>query len=161
MPMDPLPGGANFKRAATLWQIGLAIAGDPEIPYGGNRDMSIVIGSGAGKDFSPSLRLATGSAIMAHAVAAGDLDLAFVNPSGLLTQAYRGAGLFADPLPVRVVASYPSWDRFVCAIDPRTEITSLADIKERRYPLRVSIRMDPTHSTRVLVDQMLALAGFS
>src|SRR5439155_9475922 len=103
-----VPAGANFKLAATLGQTGLAIAGDPEIPYGGNRDMSIVIGSGAGKDFSPSLRLATGSAIMAHALAAGDLDLAFVNPSGLLTQAYRGTGLFAEPLPVRWVARSPS-----------------------------------------------------
>jgi TRAP-type uncharacterized transport system substrate-binding protein len=105
--------------------------------------------------------MATGSAILARAVAAGELEMAFVNPSGLLTQAYRGTGLFAEPLPVRIIASYPSWDRFVCAFDPASGITSLADVKNRRYPLRVSIREDPTHSTRVLIDQMLEVAGFS
>ena len=38
--MEPLPSGANFKRAKMLWEIGLHIAGDPAIPYGGNRDMA-------------------------------------------------------------------------------------------------------------------------
>ncbi len=158
---EPLPGGANFKRAATLWEAGLHIAGNPETPYGGNRDVCIVVGSGSGESFTPWLRLATGSAILAKAVAAGDVEMAFVNPSGLLTQAYRGTGLFSEPLPVRVVASYPSWDRFVCAFDPKAGVKSLQDIKDRRLPLRVSIREDLTHSTRVLIDQMLATLDFS
>ncbi len=38
---------------------------------------------------------------------------------------------------------------------------SLADIKRARYPLQVSVKEDPTHSTRVLTDQVLALYGFS
>jgi TRAP-type uncharacterized transport system substrate-binding protein len=159
--MEPRPRGANFIRTTTLWQIGLHIAGNPETPYGGNRDMCIVVGSGSGESFRPWLRMATGSAILAQAVAAGDLELAFINPSGLLTQAYRGVGLFSEALPVRVVANYPSWDRFVCAFLPQTGLHSLAEVKARRYPLRLSIREDPTHSTRVLVDQMLQFAGFS
>jgi hypothetical protein len=48
---------------------------------------------------------------------------------------------------VRIVAVYPSWDRFVFMIHPRTGIRSLADIKAKRYPLRVSVREDPTHSS--------------
>ena len=111
--MEKLPGGANFKRAAMLWEAGLHIAGNPETPYGGNRDVCITDGSGSGEAFFPWLRMATGSAILAKAVAAGDIEMAFVNPSGLLTQAYRGTGLFSEALPVRVVANYPSWDRFV------------------------------------------------
>jgi TRAP-type uncharacterized transport system substrate-binding protein len=87
--------------------------------------------------------------------------LAFVNPSALLTQAYRGVGLFSTPLPLRIVAVYPSWDRFVFMVHPRTGIGSLADIKTTRYPLRVSVREDPTHSTLVLIDQALALHGFA
>jgi hypothetical protein len=62
---------------------------------------------------------------------------------------------------VRVVAVYPSWDRFVMAFHPRTGIRSLRDLKEKRYPLKLSIREDHTHSTIVLIDQMLALYGFS
>lgn len=159
--MEPLPKGANFQRAKFLWEIGLHIAGDSSTPYYGNRDMCIVVGSGSGENFRPWLRMATGSPILAHAVVHGELEMAMVNPSGLLTQAYRGTGLFKQPLPVRVIANYPSWDRFVYTLHPRTNLRSLAEIKEKRYPLRLSIREDPTHSTRVLVDQTLAAYGFT
>src|SRR5437016_9263266 len=46
-------------------------------------------------------------------------------------------------------------------VHPRTGIRSLADIKEKRYPLRVSVREDPTHSTLVLIDQAFALHDFT
>src|SRR5215475_1151769 len=128
--MELLPKGANFIRAKTLWEIGLHIAGNPLTPYGGNRDMVITIGSGSSANFRPWLKLATGSAILAEEIAqGGGVDLAFVNPSALLTQAYRGVGLFTRALPVRIVASYPSWDRFVFMVHPRSGIRSLADIK--------------------------------
>jgi TRAP-type uncharacterized transport system substrate-binding protein len=160
--MELLPKGANFVRAKTLWEIGLHLAGNPATPYGGNRDMVITVGSGSGAAFRPWLRLATGSAILAEQVAKGDgIELAFVNPSALLTQAYRGVGLFSAPLPVRIIAVYPSWDRFVFMIHPRTGIRSLADIKAKRYPLRLSVREDPTHSTLVLIEQAFALHGFA
>ena len=159
--MEPLPRGANFLRAKLLWEIGLQIAGDPATPYYGNRDMCIAVGSGSGESFRPWMRMSTGSPILAHAVARGELELALVNPSGLLTQAYRGTGLFKEALPVRVIANYPSWDRFVYMIHPRTGLSSLAEIKERRYPLRVSVREDATHSTRVLLDQTLEVYGFT
>jgi TRAP-type uncharacterized transport system substrate-binding protein len=159
--MEPLPRGANFQRCKLLWEIGLHIAGNPETPYYGNRDMCIAIGSGSSETFRPWLRMATGSPILAHAVCRGEIDMAIVNPSGFLTQAYRGTGLFKEPLPVRVLANYPSWDRFVYVIHSRTGLTSLAEIKEKRYPLRLSIREDPTHSTRVLLEQTLAIYGFT
>jgi TRAP-type uncharacterized transport system substrate-binding protein len=160
--MEPLPKGANFVRAKTLWEIGLHIAGNPATPYGGNRDMMITVGSGSGESFRPWLRMSSGSAILAEAVAKGEgVECAFVNPSALLTQAYRGVGLFTAPLPLRIIASYPSWDRFVFAVHPRTGIRSLADIKAMRVPLRVSVREDPTHSTLVLIEQAFALHGFA
>ena len=158
--MEALPKGANFVRAKTLWEIGLHIAGNPLTPYGGNRDMIIAVGSGSGEAFRPWLRLATGSAILAEEVAKGGVEAAFVNPSALLTQAYRGVGLFKEPLPLRIIASYPSWDRFVFAVHPHSGIRSLADIKAKKSPLRVSVREDPTHSTLVLIEQAFALHGF-
>jgi len=159
--MESLPKGANFVRAKTLWEIGLHIAGNPLTPYGGNRDMIICVGSGSGERFRPWLRMASGSAILAEGVVNGDVEAAFVNPSALLTQAYRGVGLFKKPLPVRIIASYPSWDRFVLAVHPRAGIRTLADIKTKKYPLRVSVREDPTHSTLVLIEQAFALHGFT
>ena len=159
--MEKLPRGANFLRAKMLWEVGLQVAGDPRTPYGGNRDVCITVGNGSGEAFRPALRMATGSPILAREVAAGGIEMAMINPSGLLTQAYRGVGLFGAPLPVRIVAVYPSHDQFVFAIHPRTGLRSLAEIKERRYPLQVSVKEDPTHSTRVLIDQVLGLHGFS
>lgn len=159
--MEPLPRGANFVRSKTLWEIGLHIAGNPATPYGGNRDMMIVVGSGGGASFKPWLRLMTGSAIIAEQVAKGEVEMAFVNPSAMLTQAYRGVGIFSKPLPVRVVASYPSWDRFVMMVDPKHGIRTLKDLKDKRAKLKLSVREDPTHSTLVLIDQLFALHGFS
>jgi TRAP-type uncharacterized transport system substrate-binding protein len=159
--VEPLPRGANFVRAKFLWEIGLHIAGNPAEPYYGNRDVCITVGSGSGESYRPKLRMSSGSPILAHAVARGELEMAIVNPSGLLTQAYRGTGMFAAPLPVRIVANYPSWDRFVMLVHPESGFASLAEVKEKRMPLRISTREDKTHSTRVLIDQILGLYGFS
>jgi TRAP-type uncharacterized transport system substrate-binding protein len=159
--MEPLPKGANFIRAKFLWEIGLHIAGDPKEPYTGNRDICISIGSGSGDRYKPKLRMSCGSPILAHAVARRELEAAIVNPSAMLTQAVRGTGLFREPLPLSIIANYPSWDRFVFAIHPRTGIKSLADIKAKRIPLKLSTREDPTHSTRDLINQVLGLYGYS
>ena len=159
--MEPLPRGAQFIRAKMLWEIALGVAGDPSIPYTGNRDIAIFIGNGSGDSFTPAIRLSPGSPALSYAVARGDLEAAFVNPSAMLTQAYRGTGFYTEPLPLRVIVSYPSWDRFVIMVQPRLGLTSLADIKEKRLPLRVSVRQDPTHSTRVLLDQLLPMYGFN
>ncbi len=159
--MEPLPRGANFVRAKFLWEIGLHIAGNPLTPYYGNRDVCITVGSGSGESYRPWLRMSSGSPILAHAVAHGELEMAIVNPSGLLTQAYRGTGLFAKPLPLRIIANYPSWDRFVLLFHPRVGVRSLAEVKAKRMPLCISTREDKTHSTRVFIDQMLGLYGFS
>jgi TRAP-type uncharacterized transport system substrate-binding protein len=159
--MEKLPRGANFLRAKALWELGLNFAGDPATPYGGNRDVCIAIGNGSGEAFRPFLRMATGSPILAHAVAKGSLEMAFVNPSALLTQAYRGVGLFKAPLPLRVVGVWPTLDWFVFAVKKSLGFRTLADIKKARYPLQVSVKEDPTHSTRVLTEQVLGLYGFS
>jgi TRAP-type uncharacterized transport system substrate-binding protein len=159
--MEPLPKGANFLRCKLLWEIGLHVAGDPATPYDGNRDMCIAVGRGSGDAFTPWLRMATGAPHLARSVADGSLDLAIVNPSALLTQAVRGVGLFDSPLPLRMVANYPSWDRFAFMVNPVAGIRSLADIRDRRMPLRLSTREDRNHSSRMLIEQVFRLYGFS
>ena len=156
-----MPKGAQFIRARFLWEIGLHIAGDPTIPYTGNRDLCISVGSGSGASYRPSLRMSVGSPVLAHAVARRELEAAMINPSALLTQAVRGKGLFAEPLPLAIVANYPSWDRFAIVVHPKSGVRSLADVAAKRLPLRLSTREDPTHSTRVLIDQIFAVHGFS
>jgi TRAP-type uncharacterized transport system substrate-binding protein len=123
--------------------------------------MCISVGSGSSESFRPWLRMSTGSPILAHAVCRNELEAAMINPSGLLTQAYRGTGLFSEALPIRILAVYPSLDHFVYMVHPRTGLKSLADLKAKKYPLRLSIREDATHSTRVLLDQTFAAYGMT
>jgi TRAP-type uncharacterized transport system substrate-binding protein len=159
--MEPLPRGAQFTRAKMLWEIALGVAGDINIPYYGDRDIKIDVGNASGEHYKPYLRMSVGSPILAHAVVREELEMAFVNPSAFVTQAYRGTGLFKEPLPVRIVVSYPSWDRYVHVFHERTGITSFKQMIEQKKPLRLSIREDATHSTRVLLDQELALFGLT
>ena len=159
--MEPLPRGAQFTRAKMLWEIALGVAGDINIPYYGDRDIKIDVGNGSGEAYKPYLRMSVGSPILAHAVVREELEMAFVNPSAFVTQAYRGTGLFKQPLPVRIVVSYPSWDRYVHCFHERTGVTSFKQVIEQKKALRLSIREDATHSTRVLLDQELALFGLT
>jgi TRAP-type uncharacterized transport system substrate-binding protein len=159
--MEKLPRGSNFTRAKLLWELGLNVAGNPATPYGGDRDMTIVVGNGSGAEFRPRLRMATGSPVLAHAVADGSLEMAMVNPSALLTQAYRGIGMFDKPLPLHVVAIYPTWDWFTIVLNPKSGITSLHEVREKRMPLHVSVKEDQTHATRMCTNQLLSHYGFS
>src|SRR5258706_6940607 len=118
--MEYLPKGANFIRAKFLRKIGLHMAGNPLTPYTGNRDICITVGSGSSDKYQPWLRMSCGSPILAHAVARGELEAAIVNPSAMLTQAVRGKGLFAKPLPLRNLANYPSRGRFLFPVHPRS-----------------------------------------
>jgi len=155
--MEPSLSG-NAARAKMLSEIGLGLLDMRLATWG---DLCIVLGDASGDTFKPALSVATGLVGLAHGVARGDIDVAWLNPAGLLTQAYRGTGLFSTPLDLRILACYPSWDRFVCAVHPRTGVTSLSELRKRRYPLRASVRENPKHATRVLIDQALAAAGFS
>jgi hypothetical protein len=160
--MELLPRGATHLRNKMLFELGLHAAASPRALANNTRQVGIYVGTGSGDQFRPWLRMADGSPLLAHSIAAGDLDVSFMNPASLLTQAYRGTGLFkGTPLPVRVIACYPSWDRYLHIVHPRTGLSSMAQLKAERYPLRVSIREDATHSTRYLLDQILALYDFT
>lgn len=123
--------------------------------------MRISIGNGSGEQWRPWLSMATGSPVLITDVIGGGIQMSMVNPSAFLTQAYRGVGFCKAPLPVRIVAMYPSYDRFVFLLHPKTGLKSLKDVKDRKYPLHVSVKEDMTHSTRVFIDQALAYYGFS
>lgn len=94
-------------------------------------------------------------------VARGEVQLAIVNPSTLLTLAYRGTGPFKDPIPVRTITVLPSHDQFLFALAERTGLTSLQDIRDRHYPLKVSVRAQPDHGGHVLINEVLGVYGFS
>jgi TRAP-type uncharacterized transport system substrate-binding protein len=109
---------------------------------------------------------ATGSFREIIAVAQGKYSLAWVNPSVLLTMAYRGKGPFQKRLPLRTIANFPSFDVMGFAVHKSTGIASLAEIKQRKIPLRVSTGHLPKSdlagsATMFTVATTLRAAGFS
>jgi len=100
-------------------------------------------------------------------VADGKFTLAWVNPSVAATLAYRGTGPFKKKLPLRVIATFPSYDVMGFAVHKSTGITSLSQIAKERYPLRLStnvtssadaINASPTMFT---VTAVMRAAGFT
>jgi TRAP-type uncharacterized transport system substrate-binding protein len=117
------------------------------------------------KDDVP-ISFATGSFREIIAVAQGEYSLAWVNPSILLTMAYRGTGLFKKKLPLRTIAVFPSFDVMGFAVHESTGITSFEQIKRERRPLRVSTGTLPRNdleasATMFTVSAVLRAAGFT
>jgi TRAP-type uncharacterized transport system substrate-binding protein len=94
-------------------------------------------------------------------VASRAVDVAIINPSAVLTLAYRGKGPYREPIPVRAIGVIPSRDWFGFAVKESTGLKSLGDIKSQRFPLRVSLRAQRDHSVHLVVDQVLQAHGFS
>jgi uncharacterized protein len=113
-----------------------------------------------------SLSFATGSFGEIRGVAEGKFSLAWVNPSVLLTMAYRGKGPFRKRLPVRTLAVFPSYDVMGFAVHESTGITSFSQIKKERFPLKLSTRIVTPNalrenSTMFTVAAVMRAAGFS
>ena len=73
----------------------------------------------------------------------------------------RGTGPFAAPIALRAVTIIPSPDQLAFAVTERTGLKSFQEIRERRYPLRVSMRGQHDHALHPIVNEVLAAAGFS
>jgi TRAP-type uncharacterized transport system substrate-binding protein len=113
-----------------------------------------------------SLSFATGSFREIRAVAEGECSVAWVNPSALLTMAYRGKGPFRKRLPVRTIAVFPSYDVMGFAVHKSTGITSLSQIRKERFPLALSTRLVTQtalreNSTMFTVAAVIRAAGFT
>jgi TRAP-type uncharacterized transport system substrate-binding protein len=112
------------------------------------------------------ISFATGSFPEIVGVARGDYSLAWINPSVMLTMAYRGKGVFKKRLPLRTIATFPSFDVMGFAVRESTGITSLAQIKREKIPLRVSTGFVPKSdlagsATMFTVAATLRAAGFT
>jgi TRAP-type uncharacterized transport system substrate-binding protein len=80
--------------------------------------------------------------------------------------AFKGKGLFSKRQPIRTIAVFPSYDVMAFAVHESTGITSLAQIRKERIPLRVStgtiskawVKYSPTMFT---VSVVMKAAGFT
>ena len=94
-------------------------------------------------------------------VASGKVQFAIINPSMILKLAALGSPPFTDPLPLRAIAVLPSSDQMIFAVTEQTGLKSFTDIRERRFPLKVSLRGQPDHSLHVITNHVLSAAGCS
>jgi hypothetical protein len=94
-------------------------------------------------------------------VASGEVQVAMINPAGPLALALRGKGPFREPIALRAIAVVPSPDQLAFAVTKQTAVQSLREVRERRLPLRVSIRGQMDHSLHLVVKEVLSAAGFS
>ena len=136
-----------------------------ESRIGHDLNLSLIAGNGNGSNSLPLSFAAAGFAEL-KGVADGKFTLAWINPSVAVTLAYRGTGPFQKKLPLRVIATFPSYDVMGFAVRKSTGITSLAQIAKERFPLRLStnvtskeaINASPTMFTVVAV---MKAAGFT
>ncbi len=94
-------------------------------------------------------------------IATGNADIAIINPAAPVTLALRGTGPFRDPVPVRAITVIPSLDRMAFAVAGKTGLKNVADVRERRFPLKLSLRGHRTHSVHFFLRELLAAAGFT
>jgi len=94
-------------------------------------------------------------------VVRGEADVAIVNPSGPLTVAYRGKGIYREPQPVRVISVLPSYDQLVFGVKAEAGVSTVEEIFEKRLPLRISMRGQADHSTHFVVRDVLEAIGTS
>jgi hypothetical protein len=101
-----------------------------------------------------------------RAVAEGKISLAWINPSVAATLAFKGKGPFSKSLPIRTLAVFPSYDIVGFAVRASIGVTSLAEIKQKKIPLRLSTgqttkRALAHHPTMFTVTSVMKAAGFS
>ena len=90
------------------------------------------------------------------------VDIAYVNPSAMVAMAYRGKGYYKQKMELRVLGSFPSWDRIAIVVAKDLGVKSLHDVARRKIPLRVSTRFSGVNNaTYYTISTILSLYGMS
>src|ERR1700730_2341214 len=95
-------------------------------------------------------------------VPAGEDHLAVTTPSWVGKLAAEGRPPFAERLPLCSLAQFAHDDRLVFAVRRETGIKSLREIKDKRYPLKVSTPLRETRHVAVwCAERVLEAHGFN
>lgn len=146
-----------FTRSSLVLQVAEQLASDDQWPF---QQASVHLRPQGGEVEGITL-FGSDSPDAISQVARGEVQFAITNPAAAVTLAVRGTGPFKEPIPIRAIAVIPSGDWYAFAISERTGLTSLAEIRERRYPLRISVRGQRDHGTHLLEHEVLRVLGFS
>jgi TRAP-type uncharacterized transport system substrate-binding protein len=114
-----------------------------------------------GSDDWPVTLFGSDSPATIREVASSKVQFAIINPSMILKMAALGSSPFTEPLPLSSIAVLPSSDQMLFAVAEKTGLKSFTDIRERRFPLKVSLRGQRDHSLHIITNHVLSAAGFS
>jgi TRAP-type uncharacterized transport system substrate-binding protein len=114
-----------------------------------------------GSETWPVTLFASDSPATMQEVASGKVQIAIVNPSMILKLASLGSPPFKEPLPLRSIAVLPASDQMVFAVKAATGLKSFAELRERRFPLKISLRGQRDHSLHLVINHVLSAAGIS
>ena len=121
--------GATSKRVDIANVVSLAFFNNAELPRQSQLDVAM--------GWRDSELGGTGPAVL---VDKKKIDFGFGNPVGLSAMAYRGCGFYKKKIPLRAIGVFPTWDRLIFAVRKGIGIASLKDVKQQKYPLRISTR---------------------
>jgi TRAP-type uncharacterized transport system substrate-binding protein len=159
-----------LELAAALYDTSLSFqttrAAEQAIQTESRVGYSLTLGLTATREKGVSFSFAADGFRELQALSQGTLSLAWINPSVAATMAYRGKGLFSRRQPIRTIAVFPSYDVMAFAVHESTGITSLAQIRKERVPLRVSTGIVSKSSliyspTMFTVSAVMKAAGFT
>ncbi len=160
-PVRRRQGTTALTRPNAIAQIALQLWQTPAPGKGPYADVRLSLGALKGGTYEARITFGIEGPDIVLAVGRGELDLGTLNPSAFLTMAYKGKGPFSEPLPLRAIAIMPSFDMMGFGLAGSTGLTSLAQVRKQKYPLRLSIRDDASHSPIWSVEEVLRLEGFS
>ena len=153
---------SGVMRVKGLLEIASALY-DTSIPDVGRR-LTLSLGGGTKAKGTERISFSTGSLRLLEQVARKKVEVGWINPTAGLAMAVRGKGPFKEPLPLKALAMFPSWDRLVFAVAKETGLTSIDEIRERQVPLRVSVsaaRPPRDNTTMFAVLEVLQAYGLS
>jgi TRAP-type uncharacterized transport system substrate-binding protein len=156
-PTKPRSIGRDTIRSHLVLEVASELVDRPEWPY---RQARINLREQGGDTWPVCMFGSDGPAAIDE-VARGELQVAIINPAAPLALALSGKGPFKSPIPLRAITVIPSPDQLAFAVTESTDLKSLQDIRDRRFPLRISIRGQMDHSLHLVVREVLSAAGFS
>lgn len=157
---------SRMKRVKAMLEIAAGAYGDRRLDLGVALDISIRSTDEEDNIFPP-LRLGVHGELMGGMKAPIEVgerrvDVSHVNPSVIATMAYRGKGFYKEPLPLRALACFPSWDRIAFVVSADLGIRSVRDIVRNKIPLRVSTRASGIdNSTHYALTTIMSLYGLT
>ena len=94
-------------------------------------------------------------------VVSGAVQMAIVNPGGVLALAANGKGPFKEKAPVRAISIIGSYDQLALGVHERTGITSMEELRDKKYPLKISVRGQADHTIHLVIEEVFKAYGFT